>query len=252
MPFEPQNELEQLLMRASEDPAARPAFYRALVAADLFVIDNNPAPSAPVDGVLEPGSMLSLSVLEIEGVPHVLLFSALERIAQVVGEEVKYVRMNGRDLLELVRGGHLVLNPGSDYGKQLVPEEVEAILDGSIHAQRDTFVVEEATRVLLGQPAEYPSHVTDALCGLFRSKKNVTAAYLTQCVFPDDPKPHIVIGIDCKDGWDPLMQDVRETLGRCARGDEIIDCIEMDDSGIACHMRDSTKPFYRKKRFGLF
>ena len=36
--FEPENDIERLLMRASAEPAARPGFARALIDAEIFVV----------------------------------------------------------------------------------------------------------------------------------------------------------------------------------------------------------------------
>ena len=36
--FEPENDIERLLMRASAEPAERPAFARALMDAEIFVV----------------------------------------------------------------------------------------------------------------------------------------------------------------------------------------------------------------------
>ena len=36
--FEPENDIERLLMRASTEPAERPAFARALMDAQIFVV----------------------------------------------------------------------------------------------------------------------------------------------------------------------------------------------------------------------
>jgi len=40
--------------------------------------------------------------------------------------------MAARDFLELTRGADVLLNPGSDYGKELLASEIESLLDGSI------------------------------------------------------------------------------------------------------------------------
>jgi SseB protein N-terminal domain len=132
--FTPQNDLEAALVAASRDPAAHLAFYRVLVESRLFVIDRSPPSERPVNGVLAVGRQVSLDQFELDGIPHVPVFSSAERIRQVNAEEVRFLAMGAKDFFELVRGAHVVLNPGLDFGKQFLPEEVEGILDGSIFA----------------------------------------------------------------------------------------------------------------------
>jgi len=39
-----------------------------------------------------------------------------------------------------------VLNPGSDYGKEFLPDEVSRLLDGTIFQPQERHVIERATK----------------------------------------------------------------------------------------------------------
>ena len=53
-------------------------------------------------------------------------------IQAAISEESGYLAMRAMDLLEVTVGAELILNPGSEFGKEFVRDEIAAILDGSI------------------------------------------------------------------------------------------------------------------------
>ena len=114
-----------------------------------------------------------------------------------------------------------------------------------------THTVEKDTEVLLGQPAQFPTHLTDAMSSVFRSRKEVRAAYLALCSWPESGEQRLIVGIDATGDWDALMRDVSSALNAAARPDDIVDFVRMDDSPIVAYLR-RTQPFYRKKLLGLF
>jgi SseB protein C-terminal domain/SseB protein N-terminal domain len=251
-PPSPHNPLELALIAAATEPAARPLFYRLVLESALLVLDDNPDREGQFAGqIVEAGHQLRVATLDIEGVPHIPIFSSKARVAAVVDSERRYVSMLGRSLLEVLRGSHLILNPGSDCGKQFLPDEVEALLSGALHEGHREIKVAASTEVLLGQPADYPRHLTEALSTLFRDLP-VQAAYLAHCLWPTTGEPaHTVIGITTDADWEPLIRKVMATIGRAAREGEVVDVVRMDDSAIPRYMR-STAPFFKKKRFLFF
>lgn len=95
---------------------------------------------------------------------------------------------------------------------------------------------------MLGQPAKYPSHLTEALAKRFR--------------FPDsDEPPHTLIGIDADGDWPPTIDATMKTIASVAPPSEIVDVVRIDDSGTWSYLVNETKPFYTRKKgklFGLF
>jgi hypothetical protein len=251
--FEPENELEHALVAAATDRANAPRFYRALLDATLLIIDEAPVAGAPARRTLEPGTQLTLRHVEIEGTPHVPVFTARSRLEAFISSEVTTLSVGGRDLLAILQAAHVILNPGADYGKRLVPGEIAALLDGSIFATHTTHVVPEAREVLLAQPADYPHHLTEALKPYLAGRKDVRAAYLARYHDPArDPEPHTLIGIDASADWDSLIRGASAALDPVARPGDVVDFVRIDDSGVSRYLVEDTKPFYRKKRFGLF
>src|SRR4051794_29486133 len=178
MAFEPQNDLERSLMRASSDPAHRPQFYRDFAASQVFVIDDGGPATREGETTLQEGRTLRLRTIELEGKLYLPVFSSLPRLQAVLQEQASYIALNALEFLKITRGADLILNPRSDYGKAFTAAEVESILDGSIGRPDETYVAEKDTQVLIGQPANYPTELVAALERLFATRAAAPPASL--------------------------------------------------------------------------
>jgi hypothetical protein len=169
--------------------------------------------------------------------------------------ESPFLALKATDLFRIALGSHLVLNPGSEYGKQLTPEEIASILDGSIFAPRGREALQEPREVMLGQPSEYPRHVTGALAAFFKTRAEVRAAYLAHAFMPATGEPpHTMIGVDVDAGadYDRLMGQAALVLDAVAKPGELVDFIRIDGQGVSDYMTRQTKPFYRRRWLGIF
>ncbi|MBD3243774.1 MAG: enhanced serine sensitivity protein SseB, partial [Chitinivibrionales bacterium] len=113
-------------------------------------------------------------------------------------------------------------------------------------------VVRKDTQVMLGQPAQYPRGLVDALTELFRDSGSVNRAFLAHMHDPSsgDP-PHNVIGIELVDGAD--MADIAEAAGLVAQEalprSEFVDFMQVgDDDEVSGYMTRETSPFFVKGR----
>jgi hypothetical protein len=252
MAFEPQNELERSLMRASSDPAHRPQFYRDFAASQIFVVNHGePLPSGRT--TLEEGHSLKLQAIELNGKPYLPIFSSLPRLQATLQTQVSYIALNALEFLEITRGADLVLNPGSDYGKEFTAAEVESILDGSIGRPDETYVAEKATEVLIGQPSNYPTELVEALKRLFAGRKDVKRAWLAHFCNPSrDEKPHTLVALEVTGDWDAIARDVGIVVQDTPLPDPPVDLLQITGrSGVEDYFK-GIEPFYARKRFGLF
>ena len=128
----PENELERVLTETGNDMSARKEFYTKLLWWDLFVVTDGKSEVKEGGGELEETISVGFPTLDSG---HIPIFSSVNRIYDkgVIKEEVPIVSLKGQDLLELTKGTPLVLNPYSPYPKELFPEEVEHILEGTIY-----------------------------------------------------------------------------------------------------------------------
>lgn len=141
----PENELEQHLLEAATNTAAQKRFYQKLLWSPLFVLTVDDAENA--SKVSTDDDQVTVKLVAFES-GHIPVFTALNRIADQDGPQKKmpYLSIKGMDLFDFAKDAAFILNPFSEYNKELVPEEIEAMLNGTIYdavekqaQQRETF-----------------------------------------------------------------------------------------------------------------
>jgi hypothetical protein len=254
--FHAQNELELVLVRASTDPGARPAFYRRLLTAELFFLTPEPPPQEHTRMTHE-GESMEIVCWDGPNGAFLPFFSSHERMMQVLGEtgaggEVPnygFVRVTGRDAFTLLAQdpAEAVLNPGLPYAKPFSVDEIRAIANGTLLGG-ESITIEPSAGVVLGQPDVYPTELVDALRALFDRYDAVDAAFLAQIHDPNGglpPHPIVgIVGVACGDA----VQEAGMVASAIAEGP--VDFVEMDpdeDQGIAGYLRRETAPFYVKQ-----
>ena len=213
MTFLPENALEAALMRAASnasDPTARTEFYRLLLESDLYVIGPaGPKATEPREAVLETDTALVIASVSYKDRQYHPVFTSVSRLETFAREAVTYYGINGRILFETATKAHFLLNPGSDYGKELLPDEIDTLLNPMAKPKTKTMVMQEETEVLLGQPAVYPHALVKALKASFANRPDVLNAHLLQIAFQrrEEP-PHPLIGVESTGEWQPLFQEI--------------------------------------------
>ncbi len=251
--FEPENELEESLVKAFADPAYRPQFYKDLAHSNIFIVQHDKVPKQEGEITLESGTPLEIRSVEIEGELCIPIFSSVRRIEDAVQGEVGYLALNALEFFKIVSGSDLILNLGSEYGKKFTKDEIASIIDGTIWETGETYRVEEETQVLIGQPEKYPQALVDALIKYFKTKNEVVSAYLALFYNPKtDEKPHTLIGILVTENWDEIVSSVGMIANQVEVPDPPIDIIKIDTKSGNIDYFHEIKPFYKKKKFGLF
>lgn len=139
-------------------------------------------PDAQPEGAatLAPGTKLQLlNVTLQDGRMATAVFTAPERAAGTFGE-VGYIAMQGRTLFEMIRQNPAMLNPGHGYGVVWEPSNLTAML--GLPVER---VIEKATQVMLGSPAQPPTQLIDRLKDIFGAMPEVDAAWLAIAAWAD-------------------------------------------------------------------
>lgn len=251
MDFSPQNKLEELLVLAAAEPAHRPAFFKELMDATVFILGQSDELAEERDSVLDAGSNVEIQHWEkADGSSAIPFFSSLEALQLAVTREASFLALPARSLFELTLGATLFLNPNLPYGKEFLPQEVEHMLSGEGHGFVQQRVVEEDTEVLLSQPAEMPVQMIDSLTQLLPKYRHVRRAFLAQIHEAGEQQPHLLIGLDV-DGGD--VEDVIRAAGSVA-SDTLPDerpvdlcLVKEGESGISHYMTQHTTPFYERK-----
>ncbi len=244
-----ENALERALRRAADEPAERPEFYRLLLESTVFVIGTSGQLSEERE-TLEAGSNVQIQNWQRQdGSPVIPFFSSIEALQRAIDREESYMALPARPLFEMTRGATLVLNPRSDYGKEFFPNEIESLLSDGINKRPAQRVVKKETKVLLGQPKDYPAAIVASLTTLLSKHSNVKAAYVALMHDPSvDEKPHLVIGIEADNHFEKVIREAGTVAGDMAPGGEPVDLVRVvrGESGLSQYFVDEVKPFYER------
>lgn len=244
-----QTALEQLLQRAADEPAYRPEFLRQLLGSEIYVLGTSG--SLPEGRTtLTEGTQVQIQHWEKnDGGTAIPFFTSLAVLQQSIESEQSYIAMPARSLFELTQGTHLVLNPLSPYGKEFVPAEIASLLSNGVSSGAESFVVKEDTKVMLGQPKEYPSKMVDSLTQLFSRRPAVKLAYLAQMFVPGQSNaPELVIGLEGQGDLEAIIADAGSVaIDTAPQGMAVnFTVLKPGSDGIGSYMRDETKPFYER------
>jgi hypothetical protein len=227
MAFTPENELEKAMLRAASDISARPDFYRLLIDSELVLLG-------------ELGERMSLETVENQGRKFHPAFTALKRLTAFAPPGMPYFSLPGRVLFDATRGAPFVLNPGSELGKTLSPEEIAMALDANRPAQGD---------LMVALPKVLPKKLVQALCVLFTSRSQIRAAHLVFVAREGiDTEGHPMIGLEADGDAPRLAHEIIEIYKAVYPG-KPIEVVFVDPAGPLAPLQKhllSVPPFYRR------
>jgi hypothetical protein len=126
----------------------------------------------------------------------------------------------------------------------ILKDEKERRAKGGVVEQ----VVEKDTTVQLGQPRIYPKEMVDAISSYLKKQKSVQAAYL-QLMIKEGEQSYLII-VDFVGDRRKIFDGIGSVAIRYLNG-MFIDLIPYD-SDFGRKASNNIKPFYIKKKFGLF
>lgn len=137
----PENEIEKCLIQASSDVQAQKAFYQKLLWNQLYVLTDGE--SSFKENLDESQENVTVRFVTFDD-GKIPLFTSINRIFDkgIIKEEITYLRVKGQDLFAIAKGATFVLNPYTKYGKELIPEEIESIMNGTIYDQIDEYEIQ--------------------------------------------------------------------------------------------------------------
>ncbi len=252
MTNEPENSLEKILRQAADEPAHRPEFYKVLLDSDIYVLGSA---GGTGEGILNLAAGSKVEIVNWEkqdGTPVIPFFSSLEVLQKSIETEQSYMMLPAKSLFEMTLGANLFLNPKSLYGKEFLPEEARQLLSDGIRGKPIQRIVEKETKIIIGQPANYPAKMIDSLSQLLAKHDSVKRAFLG--LMHDvsvDEKPHLIVGIEA-DGDD--VESVLSEAGSVARDTapegEAVDFFRISEGepGLSSYFLDESQPFYERKQ----
>ncbi|GMA98220.1 enhanced serine sensitivity protein SseB C-terminal domain-containing protein [Pelosinus sp. IPA-1] len=248
------SDLRETLKKAISDPSMRPQFYEQLIKSDVFVITDGR--EMPIEkGVLQPGATVGIKTLKNpDDNPVIPVYSSLEQLQKSIQEKVIYLQLPCKELFSIIKGSYVVLDPNTEYMKEFPPEEIEAIVNGTIFVTGRQMVANKKTQVMIGQPAVYPQEIVDRLTSYFKRDTRVKKAYLAQFYNPEsDDRAHPLIVIECaEEAYSDISGKAGMVVNAIVAPGEYVDMIRADSSNIALSVTKDFQPFYKKKWLGIF
>jgi hypothetical protein len=238
----PGNHVESVLQRASRRQADGGELLAALADAELLVPVDGPPPEQPPD-------RMRLPAFEDQGRRYVPVFTSPAQLA-LYGHGGGHLRLRGRELAAMLDAATgLAVNPRGDLGLPLSPDQVRAMTGAAASPSARPLGAGQAVR--LGEPAEEPTRLLEAIAAGLATSPEVRAAYRALLQAAADEAPRLVVGLELDDP--AAGQRLLEVVGRAARelGDREVDLVafgEDGDGGVGTWMQLHTRPFYRRKR----
>ncbi len=177
--FVPSNPLEEALVRAVQDPAARSAFTALALQSELLVA----TPEAPERGehrTLESDETISiLNIRADNGASYPAVFTSEARLMECFGAGAGFMALKGDALLAMIADTGAWLNPASDCGVMWAADDIAAML-----GQPVTRTVQQDTQVMLGEPHQRPEQLIANLTAALAEIPQVDAAWLALAHWP--------------------------------------------------------------------
>ena len=126
---------------------------------------------------------------------------------------------------------------------------IESAAEGSL---QNTVIKEQAaekeSKVMLGEPAEYPQKMIDEICKNLKTNKNVNAAYLRLMV-KDNEQSYLIV-VDFSGDKNVVFSSIANAGVPFSNGKNL-DLVPLS-SGFGKEAAENIIPFYKKKKFGIF
>jgi hypothetical protein len=111
--------------------------------------------------------------------------------------------------------------------------------------RKSEVVIKENTKIMLGQPANYPYEMVNALSSFFKKNKEIESAYVFLAHKEGDQKPNLLLIIDFTGDKAVLFPRIAAVAQDFLGEDEYIDLIPLDSNFGKDAINDST-PFYKR------
>lgn len=246
-----QSELGNLLLLAAKDPSRRDDFYRTLLKSTIYIVGTTDA-KADVDGNIHLHQGSKISILkwakQDDGSPIIPFFSSLAGVEKSFDTRQPYMALSCQSFFEHTLDSNLVLDPLEKYRKEFSPEEVKYLLKTFTNSTLVEKTAGISGKVLLGQPAEYPTKTAEALKKVLANYPQVQRAYLAQMQNQSmQERPQLVVGIEGQGDLESVFKATNSAILATPPSQPIgLFQIEGSDQGLSNYLLTQIKPFYEQ------
>ena len=243
--------IEALLVKASQEPEYREAFYEKLLATEVLVLGGDDAREGEDINDSETISLLEWE--SEEGIRAIPFFTSYEMLEKAVGENHLYLPIQAAVLFATVPDMNLVMNPGFDASKMFSSEEIQMILTTEFGAEED----DEDEGAEFSEDISLKPITTNrsvkmlkALKALFKEKENVKLAYVAEMAQRDANNTlQLAIGIEVEGDEGELFSQVSDIILELAEN-ETVDLFKInreEKEGMSAYFIHEMQPFYVRK-----
>jgi len=247
-------DLDTLLAAATDDPASRPDFYDALLAARLYVIGQVQGQTVEAGELrTRAGDKLELQHWQdANGVDFLPVFTTLDRLLQATAAQTRYIALDSRVLFEAVRHMRCILNPGHEHGREILPDEIDNLLSHGSPNPMTIRTTKAPSPVRLGDPAQYPHDMVQALGTFFARERAVKRAYLA--LMENEGETSFLVGVETDGDFDRLLSRAGAVVADTAPDTHPVDLAPVSSGrdSVSRYFLDESTPFYERKSRGLF
>ncbi len=187
---------DSILSAAISRPDERFYFYHALLELELVILGT-------VDGdqteTTDEESTIYLKYLDIDGELVLPVYLSMDKFVTIFPDNQPYLRMSAQRLIQLLEpDASLIVNPGFDISKKIIPEEIETLRDRRILSYFfDQLSPEKKQRYLESQMKPLSVSTKNILIELLKRFPMVRSAYLTNLFDPvTDDQPYVLVGLE--------------------------------------------------------
>jgi len=240
------DKLDDGLKNAALDPGFRPVFYKVLLASDIYALIAAKKTLPNGKTLLKTDKNIpALSWKKSNGELIIPIFSSEKEMRKAIKRNEAYFCINAKVLFSSNPGAQYVINPLSDYGKELTAYEIKSLLDNSLFNSNKRIKLEKNARVLLSQPSAYPHKLIKSLSTYFLQHREVSNAYVAQihnCETGEEPR--LLLALEGPVDLSNVFSEISVIIGGTIAPDSYVDMFQLEgDGGLDSYFR-KIKPFY--------
>lgn len=242
---------DSFLAAAVKNPDNRFHFYHAFLKMDFIVLGTVDTNSTEM---IDEESPILLKYLDMDAEPVLPVYSSLEKFLTIFPHNQPHLNISAQKLVQLVEpNASLIINPGFDSSKKIIPEEIETLRDRQILAYFfEQLPTEEKQSFLESQMEPLPNNTKSILIENLRRFPSVKKAYLTHLYDPViDEKPYALVGIEFEPRDEKLDQVVLiqlfEAIRQNASNNQRIEIAILDERlPLTISLVRNSAPFYQQ------
>lgn len=205
-----QTSLDEALKAAKEDPSKESVFYQRFFNTELFIPIYEKPEEIEARRRAEEGESFSPLIFPFQGIDYIPLFDTEEKLADWAQKEIGFIALAGYDVIQILGSQHhWILNPGTDYVKEITPREIEGMKDRLQNIEVSPQVLEKGMSLTVSDPGAIPPELVQNLKRVGSRNNEIDAIIAAKAAYGEsEEKPQFIVVV--RTG--PLESGVRQAI----------------------------------------